>query len=348
MINVSLEKDFVQRVGSEIDGFSWKDDKVATCRCPYCGDSKKKKNKKRGYFYVSVPKAGSTPGYMYKCHNCGISVSLYDFLEYKNPRLHNEMKIEFIKMKKSEEFRMPVRKPKVEVTKPRTLPYRPDLMQEYPTIFDLDKNHRARVYMEDIRKVPKSSLMRIYYVEDFPHLANQIDPSKELNGTNPRIVFPLYTREKSLFGVSARCIGSDSDLRYIIIKRPDSKHIKSYGLERFDPDKSGYCVEGALDSEFLPNCIALSGAGKLKKNSLPFNPDNMTMVFDNEPRNKDIVKYMKGCLNNGLRVCIWGREYPYNDVNDGIQNGWTATQITEHIEKNSYKGLQGLAKMATW
>lgn len=348
MINLSLEKDFVTRVGMELEKFNWKDSKTAHCRCPYCGDSKKNKNKRRGYFYVSPGKRGSKPGYAFKCHNCGVQVSLYDFLEFKNSSLHNEMKFEFVKMKKSQEEYAEFKPRKIVVQQPRTVSYRPDLMQNYPTLFELDKDHRARVYMEHERKVPKQSLMRIYYVENFPELANQLDPSKDLNGTNPRIVFPFYTREKTLFGVSGRCIGNDSDLRYITIKRPDSKHIKVYGLERFNPDKEGFCVEGALDSEFLPNCIALTGLGKLKRSQLPFDPTNITMVFDNEPRNNDVRKYMRGCLDIGFKVCIWGKDYPYKDVNEGVQNNWSQERIVDHIRKNSFKGLMGITKLMSW
>lgn len=351
MIDITLEKDFVSRVGTELDLFSWKDAKVANCRCPYCGDSKKKKTKRRGYFFIGQDKNGKQNGYAYKCWNCGITVSLYDFLEFKNPSLHREMKFEYIKkMKREEEFEFRHESPKnvVKPEKPKTLPYRPDLMLQYPTIFELPTDHRARVYAEKTRMLPKESLMRIYYVEDFPGLVSELDPDKDLSGSIPRIVFPLYTRDKELFGVSARCIGSESELRYITIKRPDSKHIKVYGLERYNPDKIGFCLEGALDSEFLVNAVSLTGASRLKRGSYPFNPDTTIMVYDNEPRNRDIIKYMKQSLNNGLSVCVWGKDYPYKDVNEGIQGGWTSEMISNYIVENSFKGLQGLARMAAW
>lgn len=348
MLNFVLEKDFVTQVGSQIDGFSWTGDRVAACRCPYCGDSKKKKNKRRGYFFIGKDERGYDSGFRFKCHNCGMSVSLYDFLKEHDESLYKKMKFEFIKVKKFEEEIQRVRKPSVPKSVPKTVSYKPDLMVQYPTIFELDKNHRARVYMEQERMMPKESLMRIYYVENFPELANQIDTSKELNGENARIIFPLYTRDKSLFGVSARCIGKESDLRYITIKRPDSKHIKVYGLDRYNPDIQGFCVEGALDSEFLPNCISLTGAGKLKKTAMPFNAENMIMVYDNEPLNNDVVRYMKQSLHNGMTVCVWGRDYPYKDINLGIQNGWTREMIVDHILKNSYQGIMGLAKIADW
>lgn len=350
MLNITLEKDFVTKAGSQLELFSWNDSKTAACRCCYCGDSQKKKNKRRGYFYQYTDKNGNV-SYRYKCHNCGVHLSLYDFLDEQFPELHREMKFEFIRSKKIEEeykTHTPNKQSLIENHPPKTVPYMVDVLQEYPTIFDLDSTHRARVYMEQERKLPKKSLMRLYYVEDFAHLVSQIDPEKELETHEPRIIFPMYTGDKQLFGVSGRCIGSDSNLRYITIKRQDTRHIKVYGLDRFDPDKEGFCVEGALDSEFLPNCISMAGLGQIKKDSIPFNIDNMTMVFDNEPRNKDVVRYMKTALNSGFKVCVWGKDYPFKDVNEGVQNGWSQERILDHIRKNSYKGLMGLTKMVEW
>ena len=47
-----LDKKFINMVSPQLEKFSWKKDNLAACRCPICGDSKKNKNKTRGYFYV--------------------------------------------------------------------------------------------------------------------------------------------------------------------------------------------------------------------------------------------------------------------------------------------------------
>ena len=49
-----------------------------TFRCPICGDSKKNKLKKRGYFYR---KTGT-----FYCFNCGTSMTGYDFLKAICPK----------------------------------------------------------------------------------------------------------------------------------------------------------------------------------------------------------------------------------------------------------------------
>lgn len=344
MLGTTLEKHFVNEVAPQLQLFRWKDNKTAMCRCPYCGDSKKNKLKTRGYFFVN----SKTNGYYYKCYNCGIVSSLYDFLEKYNPQLHTQMKYEWIKAKRFEEsFSQPeIKTPDEPVKKPNTLPYTVDIIKKnYDSISQLPIDHPARVYLEQTRKLPVASLRRIYYCENFSELATELDPAKDLSPGVPRILFPMYTRDGILFGVSARCIGKESDLRYITIKKPEySEHLKVYGLERFNPDEEGFCVEGALDSEFLPNCIALTGASK----GLPYN--NLTMIFDNEPRNAEIVKFMRNTLNQSTKtkVCIWGADFCFKDINEAIQGGWTQEQILDHIRKNSYSGLQGLLKLNNW
>lgn len=53
-------------------------------RCPYCGDSRRKLAKARGYLLDKWGKC------FFKCHNCGLTKSLGDFLEDLNPELHHE------------------------------------------------------------------------------------------------------------------------------------------------------------------------------------------------------------------------------------------------------------------
>ena len=60
-------------------------------RCPICGDSKKNKNKTRGYIY---PVKANTN---FKCHNCGASMSFNNFLKKVDPSLHKQYTMEKFK-----------------------------------------------------------------------------------------------------------------------------------------------------------------------------------------------------------------------------------------------------------
>ena len=60
-------------------------------RCPICGDSQRYKNKARGYIY-SVKNNTN-----FKCHNCGASMSLNNFLKEIDPALHKQYTMEKFK-----------------------------------------------------------------------------------------------------------------------------------------------------------------------------------------------------------------------------------------------------------
>ena len=68
-----LDRKYISLVSIQLDKFK-KQETVYNFRCPYCGDSKKNKNRARGYFFQ---KKGS---YIYKCHNCGVGRTLPNFL----------------------------------------------------------------------------------------------------------------------------------------------------------------------------------------------------------------------------------------------------------------------------
>jgi hypothetical protein len=231
---------------------------------------------------------------------------------------------------------------------PKTQKYEADILSGYSTIQDLQDDHPAKVYMR-YRQLPEESLSRIYYCDNFAELGVQIDPSKkdELY-PEARIVFPLRYPDGRLFAINSRSMDPDCPVRYITLRKPEYDAHKYYGLERYSPDKHGYLVEGPMDSEFLPNCLAFAGAGKLKRGKLPFDPENMTIVFDNEPNNKDIKRFMNACLVNGFNVCIWPNWFCHKDINDAILAGMTKEEVKEIIDNHTENGVSGQAKLAMW
>ena len=61
---------------------------LANFRCPICGDSKKNKNRARGYLFT---KSNSL---FYKCHNCGVGTSLGNLIKVVNPGIFDQYKLE--------------------------------------------------------------------------------------------------------------------------------------------------------------------------------------------------------------------------------------------------------------
>ena len=115
-----------------------------------------------------------------------------------------------------------------------------------------------------------------------------------------------------------------------------------YGQERLDIKKKIYCVEGPLDSLFLPNCLATAG--------LNFKGLKMTniIVLDNERRNVQIADALKKVITNGYSVCIWPDSVKEKDINEMIISGKTTDDIVEIIDTNTYSGLQADFQLSQW
>ena len=69
-------------------------------------------------------------------------------------------------------------------------------------------------------------------------------------------------------------------------------------------------VEGPLDSLFIDNCIAIAGA------DVPNLDCNFTVIFDNEPRNKELLKQIEKTIDKGYNVCLWPQNLRWKDIND--------------------------------
>ena len=98
---------------------------------------------------------------------------------------------------------------------------------------------------------------------------------------------------------------------------------------------------------FLPNCLAVAG-GDLQ--TAKINKERCVLIFDNEPRNLEIVKRTWGALKGGWKVVVWpsrNRNYP-KDINEMVLNGTSIDKIMEIINKNTYSGIKGEWEVRTW
>jgi hypothetical protein len=209
-------------------------------------------------------------------------------------------------------------------------------------ISQLLPSHPVKAYI-DSRKIPPAQHYRLYYAPKFKTWINSIIPNKlEIKGKDePRLIMPFFDEEGNLFGVSAR--GFDPNgMRYITIMFEDKQKI--FGLDKVDFNKKYYVLEGAIDSLFLPNAIAMAGADG-NVNGLK-NVENAVFVFDAEPRNKEIHKRIEKIIRAGHSVCIWPSNIDGKDVNEMVLNG--VTNIEEIIRKNTYKGLEANLKLMSW
>lgn len=333
-----LEHKYINLLSGRLERFSRVNDKTYRCRCPICGDSQKDKRKTRGYFFVRE-------GVMrYWCHNCGASMKLPYFIKTIDPNLY----LEFVKEKMRESGQ---ERPEVidfaEKMKPPVF-VKTTALKDLKKISQLDPSHPAKQYV-DKRLIPSSYHYKLFYAPKFVSWVNSIIPNKFKEGVpeEPRLIIPFLDKDKQLFGFQGRSFAKDG-IRYITIILDESKP-KMFGLDTVDTSKDIYLVEGPIDSMFIPNAVAVSGSDLMSQLRLTdFPKENIVLVFDNEPRNKEIVKKIEKAIEAGYRVCIWPLGLQHKDINDMVMAGYTPQQVKTMIDECIYAGLEAKLYFAIW
>ena len=292
-------------------------------RCPICGDSQKNKNRTRGYFY-SVKNNTN-----YKCHNCGINVSFSNFLKTVDAELYKQYSLD--KFKEGNTGKTFVtQQPKFTFEKPVFN------IKEKLDIPKASENEDAKKYLESRKLNPD----KFYYADKFKSWVNSIKTTFEnIKYDEPRIVIPLFYNN-ILVGIQGRALGL-SKVKYITIMIKDDAP-KIYGLDEIKKSENVYVTEGPFDSTFIRNSIALCGAdGNIDKWGI----SNPVWVYDNEPRNAEILSRISRVIDTGQKVVIWPSTIKEKDINDMVLSGLNVQDV---IESNTYSGLEAKLKFTTW
>jgi hypothetical protein len=209
------------------------------------------------------------------------------------------------------------------------------------SISDLSTDHPARKIIEK-RFIPSEFLSDLYLCESFYKFTNTLVPNKfpSLDGDHPRLLIPFRDEKGEVFTYQGRAFGKEQP-KYITI-RLDDESMKIFGLDRIDRNKQMYAVEGPFDSLFIDNCIAIGGAdlNKLK--------DDIILIYDNEPRNKEICKQMEFCTRTEKKIVIWPDHIKHKDINDMIMAGYTKEQIQDIITDNIFSGAAAQLRFSEW
>lgn len=335
-----LQKKFISLISGHLELFSWRRD-LANFRCPYCDDSKKKKNKKRAFLYIN--KDGL---YNFVCHNGCPGRNFDNFFKDLFPHFYDYYRQEKIQKRETiqSSFKQVEAKEIVEPIKPDVL-----AVEGLQSLFDMPDGHIAIEYVKQ-RRIPVTSWKQIYWTDTFGDVVRAVsgkaDEYKKIKN-EPRLVLPLKSRTE-LFGLVGRTLNPDSELRYITVKF-GTDNLKLYGLDRYEHSKPGFIVEGPIDSMFLPNCLAMAGSDVDVIEIRKIVNLNTVVVLDNEPRNKAVIAKMEKFATGGFRVCVWsGISEDFKDVNDLAIAGWDAHKLQLFINNHAYSGLRLRAELARW
>ena len=305
---------------------------VYNFRCPYCGDSQKHKNKARGYIYQNKT------DYNFKCHNCGMTRSFTYFLKDRDQPLYDEYLMERYREGLTGKGTVT---PEPKFTFPQPKFRKKDICDELTKISELNTTHRAKKYLIN-RGINEDTLSKLYYCPNFKEWTNK--HKKIFDNTNhddQRIIIPLRHSDGQLFGYQGRSLDPTSKMRYITVML-DEDAPKLYGLEKINTQKPIYILEGPFDSLFVENSIAMCGSDIDIRS---FGWSNYIWVFDNEPRNREIVSRIERCINRGDKVVIWPSHIQEKDVNEMILAKYDICTI---LESSVYSELTAKLKLNLW
>jgi transcription elongation factor Elf1 len=340
-MSLPIESKYVRLISSRLRNFKQKKDYLWNFSCPICGDSQKNKTKARGYVF---PKGNNL---FYRCHNCGVSISVGNFIKAVDESLYKEFVLE--KYKSGETNNTRSANTILNIPSPRFDKLDKQKVFEHAEWVDkLPSGHFCLEYCKK-RQIPSNILSKLLFTPHYKQFCDDLVPNHgKTIVDDARLVIPFYDEYNELIAVSGRALETgDKTLRYITLRTNDSQDKLIFGMDRVDLNQTVKIVEGPVDSLFLKNCIA-SGDANLVLCADAISSDKIVLIFDNEPRNKEIVKMMQNAIGLKYDVVIWPDTIGGKDINEIILSGKSQDEIEEIISSNTFRGIEAQLKFNMW
>lgn len=336
---VWIDRKYLLLLSNKLMNFKQKKEDLFQFRCPFCNDSKKNKIKSRGYIY----RKGTD--FLYRCHNCNEGYNMYNFISKIDNSLCRDYSLEVFKETSTGNFR----KDSLSEFKQKAPVFETTVLEvgkiNLPSISSLPDDNIAKEYVLS-RKIPKGSHKDLFYAEDFKSFISEFKPDydKTLLDNDPRLIIPFRDKNKKVFAIQGRSLNG-SNIRYITIKLYDDE-LKIFGVDKLDYTKKIYVTEGPIDSLFLNNAVATADSNLMIAEFL--GKDKIILVYDNEPRNPQIVKQIQKSIDNGFKICLFPESFKAKDINDAILNGFSKPEIYRIIDTHTYDGLRAKMEFNKW
>ncbi len=341
-MSLYIDLAFAARLIATLDKGKQTRSNLFIARCPVCGDSQKKANKRRLYIYQNLK--GSGDHMSVDCKNCGYASSFYKFLEKVDPILFQEYKMELFKENRGDgnyDQYQPKTESQERIQTTAEI-VTESVLDNVWTISQLPDDHHAKIYVRK-RGIPvefesyllysmnfRESVIRFCDADDFLTL-----PEDE------RLIIPFYDEYKRLRIVQGRSFDPFSQLRYITVKNDPTAN-KVFGLDRVIKNKTVLVVEGPIDSLFLPNAIATADANLLSAGI------GDIFIPDNQPRNKEVCSNIEKIFDAGKCVVLFPKHIQSKDINEFLLNEGSKRDLFQIIAENRYQGLRGKLAFSKW
>ena len=340
-MSISVESKYIRLISSRLRNFKQKKDYLWNFSCPICGDSKKNLSKARGYVFQKGTNL------FFNCHNCGVGTNLGNLIKQVDPSLHKEYVLE--RYKSGESGFSNFKSPAFDIPAPRFDKVAKEKHFEHAEwVSKLPSGHFCIVYCTN-RRFLSTMIDTLLFTPNYKKFCDALVPNhgKEITA-DARLVIPFYDKYNTLIGVSGRALeNSDYKLRYVTLRTNESQDKLIYGMDKVNTNELVKIVEGPLDSMFLTNCVG-SGDSALIQTAKLIDADQKVLIFDNEPRNKEIVKLMDDAIKLGYNVVIWPDTMEQKDINEMVMSGISPDEIERIISSNTFTGLRAQMKFISW
>jgi transcription elongation factor Elf1 len=340
-MSLSVESKYIRLISSRLRNFKQKKDYLWNFSCPICGDSKKNLSKARGYVFQKGTNL------FFNCHNCGVGTNLGNLIKQVDPSLHKEYVLE--RYKSGESGFSNFKSPAFDIPAPRFDKVAKEKHFEHAEwVSKLPSGHFCIVYCTN-RRFLSTMIDTLLFTPNYKKFCDALVPNhgKEITA-DARLVIPFYDKYNTLIGVSGRALeNSDYKLRYVTLRTNESQDKLIYGMDKVNTNELVKIVEGPLDSMFLTNCVG-SGDSALIQTAKLIDAENKVLIFDNEPRNKEIVKLMDDAIKLGYNVVIWPDTMEQKDINEMVMSGISPDEIERIISSNTFTGLRAQMKFISW
>jgi transcription elongation factor Elf1 len=286
-------------------------------RCPICGDSKKSKNKKRGW----IRKKEHKDEYYFRCFNCGLVLSIPEFVKQLDDDLYRQffkVDVNYIKKKLEKKTPQEIKEEKTnQSARKQLIKEIESVLEEVDEFFEPVIKFKEPLQYLKKRKIPEKHFRKIYFSN------TKTLPFSQM------IILPFFYDEKRYYGFQGR---SYKEKKFYTSS--PLQGFKVYNIFNVNHDEEVYVFEAIFDSLFVDNSIAMLGSD-LTKNVEYFIPKkNLIFIFDNDETGyKKSIKY----FYNGYKILIYPEKFKYKDINDAVIAGYlTEENVQDFIQENIF------------
>lgn len=320
------QRKYLLLLASQLPGFHQTNQQVWNCRCPICGDSQHSTQKMRGYFFVHKGDI------LYKCHNCDAAYPLAYMVRLLNPVLYKQMLIETVRPSKETPAIDDSVVEKLTFRKPTVMPIRLLREGDATLAYLLGRNLDHAIH-------------RFLHVSSIRAFGHTISKYEGLDLPDIEAVGIPYMVDGKLCHLQCRAI-DDSERRYTTFEL--HKHLMLFGFDDCNHQERVSVLEGPFDACFVENAIACGGPpNKHHAQFLKERGIRARFIYDADyKKNQHIKNQLLHRIEEGHDVCLFDDDFPFKDLNEAAQNGWSLDKIADYLDSHTYGRLKARLQLA--